>query len=87
MWTGIPVFELTEAESQRLVRMEDELHKRVIGQHQAIVAGLEVDPPRPRGDQGYEAADRLVHLPRPLGRREGGARARSPSSSSATRTR
>src|ERR687887_663069 len=30
MWTGIPVFKLTEAESQRLVRMEDELHKRVI---------------------------------------------------------
>src|SRR5437870_5424718 len=31
MWTGIPVFKLTEAESQRLIRMEDELHKRVIG--------------------------------------------------------
>src|SRR6185503_7662514 len=32
MWTGIPVFKLTEAESQKLVRMEEELHKRVIGQ-------------------------------------------------------
>src|SRR6266705_966232 len=31
MWTGIPVFKLTEAESARLTRMEDELHKRVIG--------------------------------------------------------
>src|SRR5215216_5420956 len=30
MWTGIPVFKLTEAESQKLIRMEDELHKRVI---------------------------------------------------------
>ncbi len=58
MWTGIPVFELTEAESQRLIRMEDELHKRVIGQHQAIVAvsksirraraGIK-DPKRPTG--------------------------------------
>ena len=58
MWTGIPVFKLTEAESQRLVRMEDELHKRVIGQHQAIVAvskairraraGIK-DPKRPTG--------------------------------------
>jgi ATP-dependent Clp protease ATP-binding subunit ClpC len=38
MWTGIPVFKLTEAETQKLMRMEDELHKRVIGQHQAIVA-------------------------------------------------
>jgi ATP-dependent Clp protease ATP-binding subunit ClpC len=58
MWTGIPVFELTEAESERLIRMEDELHKRVIGQHQAIVAvsksirraraGIK-DPKRPTG--------------------------------------
>jgi ATP-dependent Clp protease ATP-binding subunit ClpC len=30
--TGIPVFKLTEEESQRLLRMEDELHRRVIGQ-------------------------------------------------------
>jgi ATP-dependent Clp protease ATP-binding subunit ClpC len=58
MWTGIPVFKLTEAESQRLVRMEDELHKRVIGQQEAIVAvsksirraraGIK-DPKRPTG--------------------------------------
>ena len=34
MWTGIPVFKLTEAESARLVRMEDELHKRLIGQEE-----------------------------------------------------
>src|SRR5439155_25858439 len=38
MWTGIPVFKLTEAESARLVRMEEELHKRVIGQDAAIIA-------------------------------------------------
>src|ERR671920_1053223 len=58
MWTGIPVFKLTEAESARLVRMEDELHKRVIGQHQAIVAVAKAirraragikDPKRPSG--------------------------------------
>src|ERR1041385_7814331 len=58
MWTGIPVFKLTEAESQRLVRMEEELHKRVIGQDAAIVAvsksirraraGIK-DPKRPTG--------------------------------------
>ncbi len=56
--TGIPVFKLTEEESQRLLRMEDELHKRVIGQEQAIRAlsqairrtraGLK-DPKRPGG--------------------------------------
>ena len=37
MWTGIPVFKLTEAESQKLIRMEDELHKRVIGQHLSLI--------------------------------------------------
>ncbi|WP_344953103.1 ATP-dependent Clp protease ATP-binding subunit, partial [Actinomadura miaoliensis] len=56
--TGIPVFKLTEEESSRLLRMEDELHKRVIGQHDAIKAlsqsirrtraGLK-DPKRPGG--------------------------------------
>src|ERR671924_326727 len=58
MWTGIPVFKLTEAETQKLMRMEDELHKRVIGQDAAIEAvskairrsraGLK-DPKRPTG--------------------------------------
>ena len=56
--TGIPVFKLTEAETARLLRMEEELHKRVIGQDQAIKAlsqairrtraGLK-DPKRPGG--------------------------------------
>src|SRR5439155_16393136 len=58
MWTGIPVFKLTEAESEKLIRMEEELHKRVIGQEEAIVAvsksirraraGIK-DPKRPTG--------------------------------------
>src|ERR1700728_3373187 len=58
MWTGIPVFKLTEAETAKLMRMEEELHKRVIGQHPAIAAvskairrsraGLK-DPKRPTG--------------------------------------
>ena len=39
-WTGIPVFKLTEEETARLLRMEDELHKRVIGQEEAIKARL-----------------------------------------------
>ncbi|SDP84497.1 UvrB/uvrC motif-containing protein, partial [Arthrobacter sp. ok909] len=36
--TGIPVFKLTEEESSRLLKMEDELHKRVVGQDEAIRA-------------------------------------------------
>ena len=48
---------------------------------------LQGHPARPRGDQGSEAPDRLVHLPRPVGRRKDRARAHSPSSCSGTRTR
>ncbi|MGC4852657.1 ATP-dependent Clp protease ATP-binding subunit [Micromonospora sp. DT4] len=57
-WTGIPVYKLTEEETSRLLRMEDELHKRVIGQEDAVKAvskairrtraGLK-DPKRPSG--------------------------------------
>lgn len=57
-WTGIPVFKLTEEESSRLLNMEDELHKRIIGQEDAVKAvsrairrtraGLK-DPRRPSG--------------------------------------
>ena len=57
-WTGIPVFKLTESESSRLLNMEDELHKRIIGQEEAVKAvsrsirrtraGLK-DPNRPSG--------------------------------------
>jgi len=57
-WTGIPVHRLTEEETARLVQMEGELHKRIIGQQDAIVAvsrairrtraGLK-DPKRPSG--------------------------------------
>ncbi|MFD0558022.1 ATP-dependent Clp protease ATP-binding subunit ClpC [Stackebrandtia endophytica] len=57
-WTGIPVYKLTEEETSRLLRMEDELHKRIIGQNDAVKAvsqairrtraGLK-DPKRPAG--------------------------------------
>jgi len=57
-WTGIPVTKLVEAESQKLLRMEEDLHNRIIGQHDAVVAvsrairrarsGLK-DPKRPMG--------------------------------------
>src|SRR5690606_38487575 len=57
-WTGIPVFKLTEEETAKLLRMEQELHRRVVGQEEAIGAvsksirrtrsGLK-DPKRPSG--------------------------------------
>ena len=37
-WTGIPVSKMLEGEREKLLRMEDALHKRVIGQHEAVVA-------------------------------------------------
>ena len=58
IWTGIPVYKLTEEETAKLLRMEDELHKRVVGQEDSIKAvsqairrtraGLK-DPKRPSG--------------------------------------
>src|SRR5680860_1240146 len=57
-WTGIPVFKLTEEETAKLLRMESELHKRIVGQDDAVAAvsksirrtrsGLK-DPKRPSG--------------------------------------
>jgi ATP-dependent Clp protease ATP-binding subunit ClpC len=57
-WTGIPVRKLAEEESQRLLNLEDLLHERVVGQHEAVTAiskavrraraGLK-DPKRPIG--------------------------------------
>src|SRR6266513_154098 len=58
LWTGIPVYKLTEEETAKLLRMEEELHKRIVGQNEAIKAvsqairrtraGLK-DPKRPSG--------------------------------------
>ncbi len=58
LWTGIPVYKLTEEETAKLLRMEEELHKRIVGQEDAITAvsqairrtraGLK-DPKRPSG--------------------------------------
>src|SRR5271156_446031 len=58
LWTGIPVYKLTEEETAKLLRMEEELHKRIVGQEDAISAlsrairrtraGLK-DPKRPSG--------------------------------------
>ena len=88
IWTGIPVYKLTEEETQKLLRMEDELHKRVVGQEDAIKAVSAGDPPHARRPQGPEAPVGLVHLPRPVRRREDrDRRARSPSSCSATSRR
>jgi ATP-dependent Clp protease ATP-binding subunit ClpC len=58
MWTGVPVMQIAQEESERLLHMEEEMHKAIVGQHEAIEAiskavrraraGLK-DPKRPIG--------------------------------------
>ena len=77
-WTGIPVYKLTEEETSKLLRMEEELHKRIIGQDDALKAvsaairrtraGLK-DPKRPSGSfiflarRAWERPRRRRHWP------------------------
>ena len=66
-WTGVPVREITQDESERLLHLEEALHKRVIGQDEAVSAvarairraraGLK-DPNRPIGSFIFSRADR-----------------------------
>lgn len=63
-WTGVPVTTLTEAESQRLLRLEEVLHQRLVGQEEAVRAvaravrrgrvGLK-EPGRPTGASSFWA--------------------------------
>ena len=72
-WTGVPVSKLLEGEKQKLLHLEDELHKRVIGQDEAVHGGRRGGGPGPQRAEGPEPADRLVHLPRADRRRQDGA--------------
>jgi ATP-dependent Clp protease ATP-binding subunit ClpC len=56
-WTGIPVNRMTESEAARLLHLEDVLHERVIGQHEAVVA---VSKAIRRTRAGIASADRPI---------------------------
>ena len=56
-WTGVPVIKLTEAETERLVHMEDELHKRIIGQDDAVCV---ISQAIRRGRAGLKAPERPI---------------------------
>jgi ATP-dependent Clp protease ATP-binding subunit ClpC len=56
-WTGVPVIKLTEAETERLVHMEDALHKRIIGQEDAVDA---ISQAIRRGRAGLKAPERPI---------------------------
>ena len=70
IWTGIPVFKLTEEETEKLLRMEDELHKRIVTQNEAISAVSARHAPDAVRPEGPAPPGRLVHLPRALRRGE-----------------
>ena len=69
-WTGIPVSKLMEGEVDKLVRMEDLLHSRVVGQDEAVTRRGERHSTLALGTLGPESTDRVVSLPRPHRRRQ-----------------
>ena len=85
-WTGVPLTSINEDEGDKLLRMEDELHRRVVSQDKAISALSRAIRRSRAGPQEPEPAGRQLHLPRPDRRRQdrAGARARAISSSAAT---
>jgi ATP-dependent Clp protease ATP-binding subunit ClpB len=63
-WTHIPVSRMLEGERQKLVKMEERLAQRIIGQKPAIKAVSDAVP-RPQRLAGSQPAHRLLHFPRP----------------------
>ena len=69
-WTGIPAGRLLEGETAKLLRMEEELGRRLIGQTRGRARGVRRRTPRPRRHLRPRPADRLVPVPRPDRRRQ-----------------
>ena len=69
-WTGVPVDRMLEGEKEKLLRMEEQIGKRVVGQAEAVQGGVDRGAPRPRRLAGSEPADRFVHVPGPDRRRQ-----------------
>ena len=73
-WTGVPVTRLVEGEREKLLRLDEILHRRVIGQDEAVQLVADAVIRAPLGHQGPATADRLVPVPRSHRRRQDGAR-------------
>ncbi len=85
-WTGVPVSKLLEGEMQKLLHLEDELHKRVIGQDEAVQAVAEAVMRARSGLKGSQPAHRKFHLSGTHGRRQNRAGAGAwPNSCSTTK--
>ena len=61
-WTGVPVSRLMEGEVQKLVRLEEQLHERVVGQADAVTASGQRHPPQPGRAVRPQPADRQLPL-------------------------
>ncbi len=68
--TGIPVSKMMQGEREKLLHMEDALHRRVVGQDEAVRAGLRRDPPLALGAVRPEPTLRIVPVPRSDRRRQ-----------------
>ena len=64
-WTGIPVSRMLEGEREKLVKMEERLQQRVIGQEEAITRRGQCRAPLAQRFAGPEPAHRLVYFSRP----------------------
>ena len=69
-WTGVPLSSINQDESDKLLRMEEELHRRVVSQEKAISALSRAIRRSRAGLQGPDAAGRQLHVPRPDRRRQ-----------------
>ena len=76
-WTGIPVSKMLESERSKLLKLEDELHDRVVGQDDAVAAGSERNPQVAHRFAGCKQADRFVYISRYNGCRKNRACARA----------
>ena len=63
-WAGIPVTRMLESEVQKLTRMEDNIHQRIVGQANAVRAVSDAIRRNRAGLKGTNASHRLVHLSR-----------------------
>ena len=72
-WTGVPVDKMLEGEREKLLKMEEEIMRRVVGQHEAVHAVSTAVRRARAGLAGPEPADRLVHVLRADRRRQDGA--------------
>ena len=73
-WTGIPVARLVESEVAKLIRLEDHLHRRVVGQDEAVFRGVERRSSQQGGDRRPPPTGRVLPLSWPHRGREDGAR-------------